>query len=82
MTLGRQGEEGAGYEYLGRYYLETGRDAAARTNLEKAVSKYGINAPGIGRDPQTSRRGKGSEGKEAERTKSTISDTVGPVPRH
>ena len=45
MTLGRQGEEGGGYEYLGRYYLETGRDAAARTNLEKAVAKYGINAP-------------------------------------
>lgn len=45
MALGRQGEEAGGYEYLGRYYLETGRDAAARTNLEKAISKYGINAP-------------------------------------
>lgn len=45
MALGRQGREAGGYEYLGRYYLETGRDAAARTNLEKAVSKYGINAP-------------------------------------
>lgn len=45
MVMGRQGQEGAGYEYLGRYYLETGRDAAARTNLEKAVAKYGINAP-------------------------------------
>jgi predicted Zn-dependent protease len=45
MTFGRQGQEAAGYEYLGRYYLETGRDGAARTNLEKAISKYGINAP-------------------------------------
>ncbi len=44
MAFGRQGDEGAGYEYLGRYYLETGRDGAAKKNLEKAVSKYGINA--------------------------------------
>ena len=45
MTFGRQGEEGAGYEYLGRYYLAMGRDGPARINLEKAVSKYGINSP-------------------------------------
>jgi predicted Zn-dependent protease len=45
LTLGRKGDEGGGYEYLGRYYLETGQDEAARTNLEKAVSKYGINSP-------------------------------------
>ncbi len=45
MVLGRQGNEAGGYEYLGRYYLETGRYKAARTNLEKSVSKYGINSP-------------------------------------
>ena len=45
MTLGRQGDQAGGYEFLGRYYLETGRDAAARTSLEKAITKYGINAP-------------------------------------
>ena len=44
MVLGRQGNEGAGYEYLGRYFLETGKDGPARMNLEKAVSKYGINS--------------------------------------
>ena len=44
MVLGRQGFEAGGYEYLGRYYFETGRMGAARINLEKAVSKYGINS--------------------------------------
>jgi predicted Zn-dependent protease len=45
MVLGRQGNEAGGYEYLGRYYLETGRYKPAKVNLEKAVSKYGINSP-------------------------------------
>jgi predicted Zn-dependent protease len=45
MTLGKQGDQAGGYAFLGRYYLETGRDGAARTNLEKAITKYGINAP-------------------------------------
>ncbi|HAR95337.1 MAG TPA: hypothetical protein DCR97_05165 [Deltaproteobacteria bacterium] len=45
MTLGRQGNEAGGYEYLGRYYNEIGREDAARVNLEKAVAKYGINSP-------------------------------------
>lgn len=45
MSLGREGDEGGGYGYLGRYYLEIGKDAAARMNLEKAIAKYGINAP-------------------------------------
>lgn len=45
MALGRQGNQAGGYEYLGRYYNEIGREDAARTNLEKAVAKYGINSP-------------------------------------
>jgi predicted Zn-dependent protease len=45
MVLGRDGNEAGGYEYLGRYYLETGRYQAAKVNLEKAVEKYGINSP-------------------------------------
>ena len=45
MVLGRMHNEGGGYENLGRYYFEMGNDKAARMNLEKAVSKYGINSP-------------------------------------
>ncbi len=45
MLLGRQGNKGGGYEYLGRYFLEMGREEAARTNLEKAISIYGMNSP-------------------------------------
>jgi predicted Zn-dependent protease len=45
MVLGREGNEAGGYDYLGRYYLETGRYEAATINLEKAVAKYGINSP-------------------------------------
>lgn len=44
MVLGRQGNQAGGYEYLGRYYYEVGREEAAKTNLEKAVAKYGINS--------------------------------------
>jgi beta-barrel assembly-enhancing protease len=45
LTLGRQGNQAGGYEYLGRYFNEIGREEAARINLEKAVAKYGINSP-------------------------------------
>lgn len=44
MLRGRMGDEGQGYEYLGRYYLEMGRYDLARSNFEKAISKYGINS--------------------------------------
>ncbi|MBA4417447.1 MAG: hypothetical protein C0392_06015 [Syntrophus sp. (in: bacteria)] len=43
MLSGVMGHEGMGYEYLGRYYMETGRDDLARNNFEKAVNRYGIN---------------------------------------
>ncbi|MBA4389563.1 MAG: hypothetical protein C0399_01325 [Syntrophus sp. (in: bacteria)] len=45
MLFGRTGEEAKGYDYLGRFYLETGKFSLAKTNLEKAVSRYGINSP-------------------------------------
>ncbi len=41
--LGMMGNHGAGYEYLGRYYMEIGKEDLARTNFEKAINKYGIN---------------------------------------
>jgi len=44
MVFGRLKEEGKGYENLGRYHLETGRDKQAKMNLEKAVARYGINS--------------------------------------
>lgn len=44
MLLGRMGDEGQGFEYLGRYYLEAGKYDLARSNFEKAISKYGINS--------------------------------------
>lgn len=44
MLYGRTGEEAKGYDYLGRFYVETGRFLLAKTNLEKAVSRYGINS--------------------------------------
>ncbi|OPY80572.1 MAG: TPR repeat-containing protein YfgC precursor [Syntrophorhabdus sp. PtaU1.Bin153] len=44
MLSGRTGKEAEGYEYLGRYYLETGKRDLAKTNLEKAVSRYGMNS--------------------------------------
>lgn len=45
MLFGRTGEEAKGYDYLGRFYLETGKFSLAKTNLEKAVSRYGLNTP-------------------------------------
>ncbi len=44
MILGRTGDEGAGHKYLGLYYLSKGNYALARTNIEKAISRYGINS--------------------------------------
>ncbi len=49
MLYGTMGKEGPGYDYLGRFYLETGKYPQARTYLEKAVTQYGINSP-QGRD--------------------------------
>jgi predicted Zn-dependent protease len=43
MVVGRLGYEGRGFEYLGRYYMEIGRQEAARIHLEKAIAKYGRN---------------------------------------
>ena len=44
MVVGRLGNEGLGFEYLGRYYLETGRGEAARMYFQKAVDAYGRNS--------------------------------------
>jgi beta-barrel assembly-enhancing protease len=44
MVVGRLGNEGVGFEYLGRYYLETGRDQAARLYFQKALAAYGRNS--------------------------------------
>ncbi len=43
MLAGMMGNEGVGYEYLGRYYVVMGNGDLARTNFEKAVNRYGIN---------------------------------------
>lgn len=44
MLTGRMGLEGMGHEYLGRYYMEIGKYDLAKTNIEKAINKYGINS--------------------------------------
>ncbi len=44
MLMGRGGNQAKGFEYLGWYYLETGKQHLARSNFEKAVTKYGINS--------------------------------------
>lgn len=44
MMLGRTGDEAAGHKFLGLYYLSKGNYALARTNIEKAISRYGINS--------------------------------------
>ncbi len=44
MSMGRLGNQAGGYENLGRYYLETGKEAQAKTYLEKAIALYGINS--------------------------------------
>ena len=44
MVEGRTGNEGAGHMYLGYYYMSRGDYVLARTNFEKAISRYGINS--------------------------------------
>lgn len=44
MILGRSGNEAAGHAYLGRFYVHKGNYMLAKTNLEKAISRYGINS--------------------------------------
>lgn len=44
MLTGRMGLEAMGHEYLGRYYFELGKYDLAKTNIEKAINKYGINS--------------------------------------
>lgn len=44
MLSGRMGYEAKGFEYLGRYYLNLGRMDLAKSNLEKAISRYGVNS--------------------------------------
>ncbi len=45
MVRGRLGDEAGGFAYLGKYHYQMGREAAARTYLERAIAKYGPNAP-------------------------------------
>ncbi len=44
MLAGRMGNEGEGYANLGRFYLAVGRVDQAKHQLERAVSKYGMNS--------------------------------------
>ena len=44
MLLGRKDQAARGYEYLGWFYLENGRLDTARSQFEKAISRYGINS--------------------------------------
>jgi len=44
MIQGRTGDEAAGHANLGRYYMCKGNYMLAKTNLEKAISRYGINS--------------------------------------
>jgi predicted Zn-dependent protease len=44
MIEGRTGNEAAGHANLGRYYMYKGNYMLARTNFEKAISRYGINS--------------------------------------
>ncbi|MEN6615420.1 MAG: M48 family metalloprotease [Syntrophorhabdus sp.] len=44
MVYGRTGDEAAGHAYLGRYYMSKGNYQLAKTNFEKAISRYGINS--------------------------------------
>ena len=41
MLCGKAGQEGRGYDNLGRYYLETGKFMQAKISFEKAVDRYG-----------------------------------------
>jgi TolA-binding protein len=44
MIEGRTGNEAAGHANLGRYYMYKGNYMLAKTNFEKAISRYGINS--------------------------------------
>jgi predicted Zn-dependent protease len=44
MISGMAGKEAQGYEYLGRFYMVTGKNDLAKSSIEKAISKYGINS--------------------------------------
>lgn len=44
MVQGRAGDEGAGHMYLGFYYMSRGNYVLAKSNFEKAISRYGINS--------------------------------------
>lgn len=44
MIEGRTGDEAAGHANLGRYYMYKGNYMLAKTNFEKAISRYGINS--------------------------------------
>lgn len=44
MMLGRTGDEAGGHKFLGLFYLSKGNYMLARTNIEKAISRYGINS--------------------------------------
>jgi beta-barrel assembly-enhancing protease len=71
MVVGRLGDEGLGYEYLGRYYMEIGRPSAARPYLEKAAAKYGRNSEEgnevqILLDEATGKKPDGKDGKQKE----------------
>lgn len=44
MLSGKAGQEGRGYEFLGRFYMQTGNFLLAKINLEKAITRYGINS--------------------------------------
>ncbi len=44
MIEGRTGDEAGGHANLGRYYMYKGNYMLARTNFEKAISRYGINS--------------------------------------
>lgn len=43
MLSGMMGNEGAGYENLGKYYVLNGNIDQARISFEKAIVRYGIN---------------------------------------
>jgi predicted Zn-dependent protease len=68
MVVGRLGFEGLGFEYLGRYYLEIGRQEAARQNFQKALAKYGRDTP-EGRQLQADLEELSPKGKEDSKNK-------------
>lgn len=69
MVVGRLGNEGLGFEYLGRYHMETGNDQAARLYLQKAQEAYGRNSEEGRRIRQLLDEMKGGKPKEEPRAK-------------